>query len=63
MEDGKTLWISTAEPQPDSPHFGGGTKVYNVIDTRQAYLQKVVTQGLRSLKFDRPGREIHPFLV
>jgi len=50
-EDGKTLWISTAVPRPDSPRFGGGSRVYNVIDTRQAYLQKVVTQGLRSLKF------------
>ncbi len=50
-EDGKTLWISTAEPRPDSPHFGGGSRVYNVIDTRQAYLQKIVAQGLRSLKF------------
>ncbi|MHB8095843.1 MAG: arginine--tRNA ligase [Candidatus Aminicenantales bacterium] len=50
-QDGKIVWISTAEPRPNSPHFGGGTRAYNVIDTRQAYLQKVVAQGLRSLKF------------
>ena len=59
-EGGKTLWISTAEPRPDSPHFGGGSKVFNVIDTRQAYLQKVVTQGLRALKFDAQAeKSIH----
>ncbi len=60
VENGKTLWISTAEPRPDSPHFGGGTKVFNVIDTRQAYLQKVVTQGLRALKFEaQAAKSIH----
>ena len=59
-EGGKTLWISTAEPRPDSPHFGAGSKVFNVIDTRQAYLQKVVTQGLRALKFDaQAAKSVH----
>jgi arginyl-tRNA synthetase len=57
---GRTLWISTAEPKPESPHFGAGSKVFNVIDTRQAYLQKVVAQGLRSLKFaDQAEKSIH----
>ncbi|HEX2694626.1 MAG TPA: arginine--tRNA ligase [Acidobacteriota bacterium] len=59
-EGGKTLWISTAEPRPESPHFGAGSKVFNVIDTRQAYLQKVVTQGLRALKFDaQAAKSVH----
>ena len=59
-QGGKTLWISTAEPRAGSPHFGGGTKVFNVIDTRQAYLQKVVTQGLRALKFDaQAAKSVH----
>ena len=59
-DGGRTLWISTAEPKPDSPHFGAGSKVFNVIDTRQAYLQKVVAQGLRSLKFtDQAEKSIH----
>ena len=49
-----------AEPKPDSPHFGGGTRVYNVIDTRQAYLQKVVAQGLRALKFEaQAAKSVH----
>jgi arginyl-tRNA synthetase len=59
-EDGRTLWISIAEPRPGSPHFGGGSKVFNVIDTRQAYLQKVVVQGLRALKFDaQAAKSVH----
>jgi arginyl-tRNA synthetase len=59
-ENGKTLWISTAEPTSARPGFGGATKVYNVIDTRQSYLQKVVVQGLRSLKYDaQAGKSVH----
>jgi len=59
-ENGKTVWISTAETGPESPHFGGGSRVYNVIDIRQAYLQKVVVQGLRSLKFiAQAAKSIH----
>ncbi len=50
-EGGRTLWITTDVPGPDQPSFGGASKVYNVIDTRQSYLQKVVVQGLRSLKY------------
>jgi arginyl-tRNA synthetase len=50
-EGGRILWITTDVPGPDQPSFGGASKVYNVIDTRQSYLQKVVVQGLRSLKY------------
>jgi arginyl-tRNA synthetase len=58
--DGRTLWISTAEPSSASPGFGGATKVYNVIDTRQSYLQKVVVQGLRSLRFEaQAAKSVH----
>ena len=59
--DGRTLWISTAVPQPaGGPSFGGASKVYNVIDTRQSYLQKVVTQGLRSLKYEaQAAKSVH----
>jgi len=49
---GRTLWISTDVPGGDHPAFGRASRVYNVIDTRQSYLQKVVVQGLRSLKFE-----------
>ncbi|MCX6573378.1 MAG: arginine--tRNA ligase [Candidatus Aminicenantes bacterium] len=59
-DKGRTLWISTAEPSAASPGFGRATKVYNVIDTRQSYLQKVVVQGLRSLKYDtQAAKSVH----
>ncbi len=48
--DEKTVWATTTEPNdPGAPHFGDATAVYNVIDTRQAYLQEVVAEGLRAL--------------
>ncbi len=47
---GHVVWATTTEPSdPRAPHFGNATAVYNVIDTRQAYLQEVVTEGLRAL--------------
>ncbi len=36
---------------PVAPRFGHGTRVINVIDVRQSYLQKVVKEGLRTLGF------------
>jgi arginyl-tRNA synthetase len=48
--DEKIVWATTtAANDPGAPHFGGATAVYNVIDTRQAYLQDVVAEGLRAL--------------
>ncbi|MCX6571053.1 MAG: arginine--tRNA ligase [Candidatus Aminicenantes bacterium] len=59
-EDGRTLWISTSTPTPGGPGFGEASKVYNVIDTRQSYLQKIVVQGLRSLKYDtQAAKSVH----
>ncbi len=57
---GKTVWISSASPNDRGLHFGGGSKVYNVIDTRQSYLQKVVVQGLRALQFEaQAAKSVH----
>jgi arginyl-tRNA synthetase len=54
--DGHEVWASTDEPWTDpgrpAPHFGGGARVYNVIDSRQSYLQDVVVAGLRALGYD-----------
>jgi arginyl-tRNA synthetase len=49
--DGHRLWETTSggDGSPDAPRFGGAKRVVNVIDTRQAYLQKVVKEGLRQL--------------
>jgi len=59
-DDGHTIWISTAAPRQGGPSFGGASKVYNVIDTRQSYLQKVVVQGLRALQYcAQAAKSIH----
>ncbi|MGN6183625.1 MAG: DALR anticodon-binding domain-containing protein, partial [Thermoanaerobaculia bacterium] len=46
-----TLWETTHEKDGDSnaPKFGGANRVVNVIDSRQAYLQKVVKEGVRQV--------------
>jgi len=51
--DGHKVWASTSEPQTGSPAFGRGARVYNVIDSRQSYLQDVVVAGLRALGFEK----------
>jgi arginyl-tRNA synthetase len=44
------LWETDAVGTADAaPAFGHAAAVYNVIDTRQSYLQRVVGLGLRSL--------------
>ena len=48
--DSRIVWSTTSGAnETDAPHFGGAEAVYNVIDTRQAYLQDVVAEGLRAL--------------
>jgi len=41
-----------AEGAEPAPEFGRGSRVYNVIDSRQSYLQDVVVAGLRALGFE-----------
>jgi arginyl-tRNA synthetase len=55
------VWETThGDPSPDPPAFGAAGTVYNVIDARQAYLQRVVAQGLRSLGHDAAAeKSIH----
>jgi arginyl-tRNA synthetase len=47
--DGHELWETTAEQQDSGKLFGRGSRVYNVIDVRQSYLQDVVVAGLKAL--------------
>jgi len=36
--DGHVAWVSTEEPYDGAaPSFGGGSEIYNVIDSRQSY--------------------------
>ncbi|MFQ5740355.1 MAG: arginine--tRNA ligase [Acidobacteriota bacterium] len=60
-QDGKTVWVTSARPFPNpAPRFGYGARVYNVIDVRQSYLQRVVVQGLRNLGFgEEADRSTH----
>jgi arginyl-tRNA synthetase len=52
--DGRVLWVTsdTANEEP-APQFGRASRVYNVIDARQSYLQDVVSAGLRALGYER----------
>jgi arginyl-tRNA synthetase len=45
------LWETTHSGDGDAsaPKFGGADRVVNVIDSRQAYLQKVVKEGVRQV--------------
>jgi len=47
--DGATIYISGSTPGESISSFGKGAAVYNVIDTRQSYLQKIISQVLDSL--------------
>lgn len=49
--DGHPVWISAIEARGEAPRFGAGARVYNVIDSRQSYLQDVVVAGLRAVGF------------
>ncbi len=59
--NGHPVWVSTDTPQPaGAPVFGGGATVYNVIDSRQSYLQDVVAAGLRALGYpSQADQSIH----
>jgi len=60
QESEHTTWITVSTPSEHAVHFGGGSLVYNVIDTRQSYLQRIVAQGLRSLLYDKQAeKSIH----
>ncbi len=58
---GHTLWSSTAAGGDSAaPAFGKAAIVYNVIDARQAYLQNVVTAGLRAVGYEeQAARSVH----
>jgi arginyl-tRNA synthetase len=59
-EGAQILWITTTAPRPQAPAFGNASRVYNVIDSRQAYLQKIVTQGLKVLGYEsQAANSIH----
>ncbi len=56
----ETAASSTGSGPKQAPAFGAGARVINVIDARQAYLQKIVRAGLEALGHTREaGESIH----
>jgi arginyl-tRNA synthetase len=50
QENGRQLWSTTSEAgDPAAPQFGQARRIYNVIDSRQMYLQALLSQALRTL--------------
>ena len=53
--DKQTLWVTTTDEKAEAeagvarPHFGGGERVYNVIDSRQSYPQEIVARGVAAI--------------
>jgi arginyl-tRNA synthetase len=48
--NGVALWSTTADDGvPGPPPFGRAKRIYNVIDSRQMYLQALLSQALRAL--------------
>jgi arginyl-tRNA synthetase len=51
---GRPLWSTTSgDGEPDAPPFGRAARIYNVIDSRQMYLQALLSQALRALGHPR----------
>jgi arginyl-tRNA synthetase len=56
------LWATcTADGEGDHPDFGGAAYVYNVIDVRQAYLQKLLKQALIAVGHPEGAERSHHF--
>jgi arginyl-tRNA synthetase len=50
--NGHQCWISATDGEPDHPHFGGVSEIYNVIDARQAEAQNTVIEALQELGYN-----------
>lgn len=66
QRSGRLLWAtSTPAPArnkglPAPPSFGGASRVYNVIDTRQSYLQALLRQALVAVnRREEADRSVH----
>ncbi|HVS16757.1 MAG TPA: arginine--tRNA ligase [Thermoanaerobaculia bacterium] len=54
------LWETAAPACDPHPPFGGGSRVVNVIDARQSYLQRIVRAGLEALgHHQEAARSVH----
>jgi arginyl-tRNA synthetase len=59
--DGRVLWSTGKQTDgPGAPRFGHGRIIFNVIDSRQSHLQRLVADGLRALGHEQEAeRSIH----
>ena len=56
------LWATgSMEDDPGHPLFGGAARVYNVIDVRQSYLQKLLKQALIAVGHPEGAERSHHF--
>lgn len=56
------LWAtSSSDGESDHPLFGGAAYVYNVIDVRQSYLQKLLKQALVAVGHPEGAERSHHF--
>ncbi len=54
------VWETVREGVEGHPLFGGAHRVFNVIDVRQSYLQKIVRAGLQALGYNAEAeRSVH----
>ncbi|HEY0554718.1 MAG TPA: arginine--tRNA ligase [Thermoanaerobaculia bacterium] len=54
------VWETTRDGVEGHPLFGGAWRVFNVIDVRQSYLQKIVRAGLQALGYTAEAeRSVH----
>jgi arginyl-tRNA synthetase len=59
---GHVVWTTRVQAsEPGAPAFGHADRVYNVIDARQSYLQKIVFAGLRALGFNAQAARSNHF--
>jgi arginyl-tRNA synthetase len=57
---GEGVWETTREGVEGHPRFGGAWRVFNVVDVRQSWLQKIVRAGLQALGYEaEANRSIH----
>ena len=56
------LWATcSTDGAPDHPSYGGAAYVYNVIDVRQSYLQKLLKQALIAVGHPEGAERSHHF--
>jgi arginyl-tRNA synthetase len=59
--DGRPVWRTAVQGEPDAPSCGHAHSAYAVIDTRQSYLQNLVNAALHALGFHEQANNLHHF--